>query len=81
MTCKHLDYEKENYPSCTLEQLSYRGTTQLVWDRRKPDGDFQLCQFCKLRGRLNNAEACLCKQDAMCSEYEEKADGGEPKNV
>lgn len=31
----------------------------------------KLCQFCKLRGRLNHPEGCIGKENAMCNDYEE----------
>lgn len=64
--CKHLDFNQENY-TCKLVGLS----SHAGWERRDPEGYIQLCQFCKLRGRLNYPEACIGKDNAMCKDYEE----------
>lgn len=57
---------QDNY-SCELVSIS----DHLGWERLDPEGKVQLCQFCKLRGRLNSPEACIGKQNALCGDYEE----------
>lgn len=64
--CKHLDFNQENY-TCELVGIS----NHVGWERRDPEGNIQLCQFCKLRGRLNHPEGCIGKENAMCNDYEE----------
>ena len=64
--CKNLDFDQEKY-TCKLVVISnYEG-----WERRDVDSNIQLCQFCKLRGRLNNPESCIGKDNAICSDYNE----------
>ena len=64
--CKHLDFSQDNY-MCELVGIS----KHVGWERRDPEGKLQLCQFCKLRGRLNDPEACIGDGNAMCNDYEE----------
>lgn len=65
--CKNLDFDQEKY-TCELVGIS----NHLGWERRDVDGRIQLCQMCKLRGRLNSASACIGENKAMCNRYEEK---------
>lgn len=64
--CKYLDFNQEKY-TCELVNIS----GHLGWERKTFDGDMQLCQMCKLRGRLNHPESCVGKGNAMCSDYDE----------
>lgn len=64
--CKYLDFNQEDY-SCELVGIS----NHLGWERFDIDGRLQLCQMCKLRGRLNHPEACIGKKNAMCPDYDE----------
>lgn len=64
--CKHLDFNQDNY-SCELVEIS----NHLGWERLNPEGGVELCQMCKLRGRLNYPQACIGKVNAMCAKYEE----------
>ena len=66
--CKHLHYDETKYDkSCSIAGLS---NNKAVWERNGVNG-FQLCQFCSLRGRLNNAESCTSPDKAQCNEYED----------
>ena len=69
--CKFLDFT-DTY-SAKKELINNLGVTKLVWHRKVLDTTYpSLVQFCKRIGRLNNAEACLCKLTAQCNDYEEQ---------
>lgn len=68
--CKNLDFNKDNY-ICNLSSLFNNNQVKPVWERKDLDGVLQLCQFCKLRGRLNHPEACLDITKKMCFDYED----------
>lgn len=60
--CKFLNYNREEFvPEVTMNLISHFGETKVVWDRKNVDGRFELVQFCKKKGRLNCATACLNK--------------------
>ena len=64
--CEHLDFDKE-YVGCKRQMM---GNGKLFWMR--PDYGMdnpRMVQFCKKRGRLNSPESCLCKENAVCSDY------------
>jgi len=66
--CKHLDFS-DNY-TAKKNLINLGGETKVCWDRHVMDeADPRLVQFCKLRGRLNNPEACHCEAEKMCNEY------------
>lgn len=67
--CKHLDFSG-NY-TAKKELISVFGETKMCWDRPVIDHRPALVQFCKLRGRLNNPEMCLCEKTKQCSDYDE----------
>lgn len=70
--CKELDFDREKYNAeVVIVGLSTQRTNHACWERRDPRGQMQLCQFCKLRGRLNSSVACIGKENAVCHEYEE----------
>lgn len=64
--CKNLDFNQDNY-DCELVQIS----NHLGWERKDYDDNIQLCQMCKLRGRLNHPKSCVGKSNAICNSYEE----------
>lgn len=64
--CKFLDYDENKY-ICELVGIS----NHAGWERRDFEGRIQLCQMCQKRGRLNNPQACIGKENAMCNDYEE----------
>jgi len=69
--CKHLSYDREKYEvRMKMNMIMYYGDTKVVWDRPTPDGRFQLCQFCNMRGRINDAIGCLSEKDKHCNDYE-----------
>ena len=66
--CKHLDFG--NSYNAKKNRISSNGKTKVCWSRLVIDFTFpSLVQFCKLRGRLNDPEACLCEKDKRCGEY------------
>lgn len=65
--CKHLSFNQEEF-TCELVKVG----SHLGWERFDPKGHLQLCQQCKLRGRLNSVDSCIGKEHAACHEYEEK---------
>jgi hypothetical protein len=68
--CKNLDFDKSKY-CASLAPIQSSGTTKLTWERRDPDGNLQLCQFCKLDGRHNDPESCLNYNKRDCPDYED----------
>jgi len=65
--CSQLDFD-DHY---TAQKVLFSGN-KVCWERVQLDSDMpKLVQFCKLRGRLNSPEACLSKDMARCSYYEE----------
>jgi hypothetical protein len=66
--CESLDFDQSKY-SANLSKIASGNQTKLVWERKDPDGDLQLCQFCKKRGRVNYTEGCLNSNSAMCHDY------------
>lgn len=69
--CEHLDFDEKKY-SISLAVISSGGMAKLVWERKSIDNELQLCQFCKLIGRLSSPEACLSEKYKMCNDYKEK---------
>lgn len=68
--CKHLDYS-DNY-AAKKEPISVNGETKSCWHRPVLDETYPaLVQFCKLRGRMNHPEMCLCEETKQCSDYNE----------
>jgi hypothetical protein len=67
--CENLDFDRTRY-TAKLALISSGGVTKLVWERKDPDGNLQLCQFCKLRGRLNGPEQCL-ENKQVCGDYKD----------
>ena len=68
--CKHLDFS-DKY-SAEKNLISACGKTKVCWNRPVIDNTYpQLVQFCKLRGRMNNPEMCLCEKNKQCSDYED----------
>ena len=68
--CEHLDFS-DNY-GAKKEAIVVMGETKVYWHRPVVDESFPaLVQFCKLRGRLNNPEMCLCEKTRQCSDYKE----------
>ncbi len=68
--CEHLDFS-DNY-AAKKEPIGIGNETKICWDRPVIDESFPaLVQFCKLRGRLNNPEMCLCEKTKQCSDYVE----------
>lgn len=68
--CKHLDFS-DNY-TAEKNLISTCGETKVCWDRSVLDDSYpRLVQFCKLRGRMNNPEMCVCEQNKQCSDYED----------
>ena len=68
--CKHLDYS-DTY-TAKKELISIGGETKVCWNRPVIDISYPaLVQFCKLRGRMNNPEMCLCDRTKQCIDYEE----------
>jgi len=67
--CKYLDFS-DNYIAQKALISSY-GETKICWERKDPEGNFQLCQFCKKRGRMNSPEYCLDEKHKGCSDFEE----------
>lgn len=66
--CEQLDFS-DNYVA-KKELILIGNTTKVCWDRPVIDDSYpRLVQFCKLRGRLNNPEACLCEEKKQCSDY------------
>lgn len=63
--CKHLSWDQDQY-TANLAYIS----GGVVWERRDPEGRLQLCQFCTLRGRINNPQGCLTAANAQCSNFE-----------
>lgn len=69
--CKHLDFA-DNYIA-KKELISVNGETKVVWNRPVIDSSYpNLVQFCKLRGRLNNPDSCLCENNKKCDDFENK---------
>jgi len=65
--CKHLLYDENNLGNnCTIARL---GNENAVWERAGCDP--KLVQFCKLRGRLNDMDACTSAKLARCGEFED----------
>jgi hypothetical protein len=65
--CKNLTYDETQYAnSCSVSGLS---DEHAVWERHGPNG-FQLCQYCKLRGRINGADSCTTENKKQCNEFE-----------
>lgn len=68
--CKHLDYRDEY--TCRKQIMGNGVDGPIVfWMRDVPLGLPAMVQFCKLRGRLNNPQACLTEATRMCPQYEE----------
>ena len=65
--CKHLSFEKEKFPSCKIIKLY----DIACWERKNVDEKLVLCQFCKLRGRINDPFYCTEKELSSCDEFEE----------
>lgn len=65
--CKHLDYD-DNYIA-KKQFISSGGIKKVVWFRDADEN--ALCQFCKLRGRINNPRGCLDEEMKQCSNYED----------
>ena len=63
--CKYLDFDQSKYSAKLVQICNHIG-----WERRDPDGNIQLCQFCSKRGRLNNPEQCIKEVNKACSDYE-----------
>lgn len=70
--CEHLDFEPK-YAGCKRQMLGQiSGDGKLFWMRPNYGMDNPtMVQFCKKRGRLNNPESCLKKENAVCSDYKE----------
>lgn len=69
--CTHLDFD-DNYGNCKKELVNV-GETKVFWMREVSDIAMpSMVQFCKLRGRLNNPDACVCEENKRCSKYEDK---------
>ena len=65
--CRHLDHDKEKYPSCDLVQVP--GMDVKYWFRREVDPSLpQKVQFCKLRGRINDVFSCYNEGERACHE-------------
>lgn len=64
--CKYLEFG-DNY-AATKNLISVAGEIKVVWQRESG----HLCQFCSLRGRINQADGCLTKKHAQCGLYEEE---------
>jgi len=68
--CENLDFS-DKY-AAKKELISINGETKICWNRPVVDESFpRLVQFCKLRGRMNNPEMCLCEKNKGCSDYKE----------
>ena len=68
--CKHLDFS-DNY-TVKKNLIRVKDGTKVCWNRPVMGSYYpSLVQFCKLRGRLNNPESCLCDEHKQCSDYEE----------
>jgi len=70
--CINLDFSENYRPTCKRQLLAGKEKPSMFWMR--PDigiGAPQMVQFCKLRGRLNSPDACICEEKKMCSDYEE----------
>ncbi len=68
--CKYLDFS-DNYIA-KKNLISACGETKICWNRPVLDTSYpMLVQFCKLRGRMNNPEMCLCEKYKQCSKYED----------
>jgi len=68
--CKHLDFSDEY--AAKKEPINIMGKEKVCWNRPVIDDTYpKLVQFCKLRGRLNNKDACLFKMTKECSDYDE----------
>lgn len=66
--CKHLDFS--NSYAAKKNAINSDGQTKACWNRPVIDETYpSLVQFCKLRGRLNNPESCLCERNKQCSDY------------
>jgi len=65
--CDALDFS-DSYPA-QKHLIASGGATKVTWDRSGPFRQPMLVQFCKKRGRLNSAEACLDKAHAACNDY------------
>lgn len=66
--CEHLDFSD----SYTAEKnlINSYGETKVCWNRPVIDSSYpSLVQFCKLRGRLNHPESCLCDKLSQCSDF------------
>ena len=68
IACKELDFDQSKY-TAKLALIQSGGITKLVWERHDPDGNLQLCQFCKRNGRHNRADSCLDMRSAECPDY------------
>lgn len=70
--CKYLDYRPENFPSCTLIDLTSEGYLGFkYWIREDPEGNPQAVQFCKNRGRIYNIFNCYGHCDCYCKEVQD----------
>lgn len=68
LACEHLDFS--DLYSAKKEAIITKFGTKVVWHRPVIDSTYpSLVQFCKLRGRLNEPESCLCQSNKKCSEY------------
>ncbi len=66
--CEHLDFS-DNY-AAKKESIEIMGETKICWDRPVIDETYPaLVQFCKLRGRMNHPEMCLCERTKQCDDY------------
>lgn len=68
--CEQLDFA-DNY-TAKKEPIKIGIETKICWDRPVLDETYPaLVQFCKLRGRINNPENCLCWETKQCGDYYE----------
>jgi hypothetical protein len=67
--CIHLDFQ--DHFAAHKEMIRLDGTIKVCWSRCSPSGDMSLCQFCILRGRIDNPQLCLSEKTKVCNEYKE----------
>lgn len=66
--CKHLDFT--DHFAAKKGPIYVGGQTKICWDRGNIDDTRpSLVQFCKLRGRLNHPEMCLCEETKQCGDF------------
>ncbi len=64
--CQHLRFENEF--RAKKKSIKVRDQVKITWQLRSG----AMCQFCKLRGRINSSVGCLTLETAYCSNYAEK---------